>query len=150
MALGHKALQGANGDGRVKLASSAGWFARMTADAAADRSKRIRDPGIAIRLLVPPLGDEGDVAAGLGMDGTGLHAGKVGLEPLEVHQFGSGLQGALRDLCHRYFLTVSSTLAVAPLTSTACVVGFPSSLQVFRDRKSTRLNSSHQIISYAV
>src|SRR6266571_1560307 len=30
-----------------------------------------------------------------------------------------------------YFLTVRSTAAVAPLTSTAWVVGFPSSLQVF-------------------
>src|ERR1700674_659646 len=30
-----------------------------------------------------------------------------------------------------YFLTVSSTVAVAELTSTACVVGLPSSLQVF-------------------
>src|ERR1700741_5686188 len=30
-----------------------------------------------------------------------------------------------------YFLTVSSTVAIAPLTSTACVVGLPSSLQVF-------------------
>src|ERR1700719_4093664 len=30
-----------------------------------------------------------------------------------------------------YFLTVRSTVAVAPLTSTACVVGLPSSLQVF-------------------
>src|ERR1700675_1605982 len=30
-----------------------------------------------------------------------------------------------------YFLTVSSTVAVAPLTSTACVLGLPSSLQVF-------------------
>src|SRR5437016_11822007 len=77
MALGHKALQGANGDGRVKLASSAGWFARMTADAAADRSKRIRDPGIAIRLLVPPLGDEGDVAAGLVWTGQACMQGKL-------------------------------------------------------------------------
>src|SRR2546429_6017311 len=94
MALGHKALQGANGDGRVKLASSAGWFARMTADAAADRSKRIRDPGIAIRLLVPPLGDEGDVAAGLGMDGTGLHAGKVRSE-----EHTSELQSRLHLVC---------------------------------------------------
>src|SRR5207249_11279529 len=104
MALGHKALQGANGDGRVKLASSAGWFARMTADAAADRSKRIRDPGIAIRLLVPPLGDEGDVAAGLGMDGTGLHAVTVSAELLLKHRIELVDPGGLRDVCLRYLL----------------------------------------------
>ena len=63
---------------------AAGGLARVPADTAANRRKRVRDPGVAIRFLVPPLRDEGDVAAGLRMDGTGLHAGEVRLEPLEV------------------------------------------------------------------
>src|SRR5216684_947851 len=132
MTLRDKTLQGADRDWCVKLSAAARGLARMPANAAANRSKRIRNPGVTISFLVPPLRDERHIAPGLRMNGTGLHAGKVGLEPLEIHKFGSALHEERSGSLIGYFLTVSSTVAVAPLTSTAWVTGFPSSLQVFR------------------
>src|SRR5207245_10395537 len=73
-----------------------------------------------------------DIARSLGMYGSDLHAGKVRLEPLEVNDFGSTGHASDPGPYLIYFLTVNSTVAVAALTSTGCVVGLPSSLQVFR------------------
>src|SRR5215467_2757759 len=63
----------------------------MAAYAPANRSEGVRDPGVTIGFLVPPLRNQGDIASRLRVDGTSLHAGKVGLEPLEVDEFGSAL-----------------------------------------------------------
>ena len=61
----------------------------MPADAAANRGERIGDPSVAVSFLVPPLRNEGDVASGLRVNRTGLHAGEVRLQPIEVNEFGS-------------------------------------------------------------
>src|ERR1700687_1581536 len=132
MALGDETLQGADGNGHVKLATAACRLARMPADAATNGSEGVRDPSIAVRFLVPSLGDQRHVTSGLRVHWTRLHARKVRLQPLKIDEFGTRghLDGSLRSpIC--YFLTVRSTVAVAPLRSTACVVGLPSSLQVF-------------------
>jgi hypothetical protein len=39
------------------LAAPANCFARVSADAATDGSERVGNPGIAVRFLVPPLGN---------------------------------------------------------------------------------------------
>jgi hypothetical protein len=103
----------------------------MPAHTATNRGERIRGPGVAVSFLVPPLRDEGDVASGLRVNGAGLHAWEVRLEPLQVDEFGSASQEDCLESLSRYFLTVNSTVVLAEATSTACVVGLPSSLQVF-------------------
>jgi hypothetical protein len=132
MAHGNKPLQCANGNGHVQLPAAAGGLAGMAADAATDGCKGVGNPSVAVRFFVTPLGDQRHVTSGLGVYWTRLHAGKVRLQPLKVNQFSAC--GHLKDFLRSpicYFLTVRSTVAVAPLRSTACVVGLPSSLQVF-------------------
>src|ERR1700687_5615306 len=85
MALGDESLQGADGDGHVKLPAPTSGLTRMPAHAATDGGKRIGDPGVAVSFLVPPLRNERNVASGLRVDRTGLHAGEVRFEPLEVY-----------------------------------------------------------------
>src|ERR1700740_2107477 len=89
MALGDKSLQGADGDGQVKLPPPTGGLARMSTNAPTNRGERIRDPGVAVSLLVPTPRNERDVASGLGVHWTRLHAGEVRFEPFEVDEFGS-------------------------------------------------------------
>src|SRR6266704_3350691 len=84
VALGNEALQRANRNRRVKLPAPAGWLARMSTNAAANRSESIGDPSVAVSFLLSPLRDERDGASSLCVDGTGLHAGEVRFEPLEV------------------------------------------------------------------
>jgi hypothetical protein len=84
MALGDKSLQGADRDGHVKLPAPTGGLARMPANTATDGGEWIGDPGVAVCFLVPPLRNQSDVAPGLCVNGTGLHAGEVRFEPFEV------------------------------------------------------------------
>ena len=56
----------------------------MSTNAATDGGERIGDPSVAVCFLVPPLRNKRNVASGLCMDRTGLHAGEVRFEPLEV------------------------------------------------------------------
>src|ERR1700687_2976018 len=74
MALGDESLQGADGDGHVKLPPSASGLTRMPAHAATDGGEWIGDPGVAVSFLVPPLRNQSDVAPGLRVDGAGLPA----------------------------------------------------------------------------
>ena len=104
MALGDKPLEGTNGDGCVKLAAAAGWLARMPADAATDGSERVRDPRVPVSLLVPPPRYQRDISPGLGMDGTGLHAGEVRLKPLEIYEFGPAVHEKRRGSLSGLFL----------------------------------------------
>jgi len=103
----------------------------MPANTATNRGERIGDPGVAVGFLVPALRNEPDVSSGLRVDRASLHAGKVRFEPFEVNEFGSAAHDLRPGSLLVYFFTVNSTVVVAALTSTACVVGLPSSLQVF-------------------
>ena len=82
--LGDVPLEGADGDGRVDVAAPAGVLARRGAHAAADRSERVRRPRDEEGLLVTPLGDQLDVAAGVGLDGAARLALDLRLPVLEV------------------------------------------------------------------
>src|SRR5579864_713981 len=86
----------------------------MSANASANRREWIRDPGVAVCLLIPPLRYEGDVASGLRMNWAGLHAGEVRLEPLQVYEFGpaghEACPGSLsRLLLNRQFYSCTSS-----------------------------------------
>src|SRR5215469_15103682 len=76
----------------------------MAAYAPTNRGEGVRDPGVTIGLLVPPLCDERNIAACLGMNRAGLHAGEVGLEPLEVDEFGSAAHETCPESLSRLLL----------------------------------------------
>ena len=84
MALRDEALESTDGNGHIQLPAAAGRFAGMSANAATDGSERIGDAGVAVCFLVPSLRNEGDVSPGLRVNGTGLHAGEVRFEPLNI------------------------------------------------------------------
>src|SRR5712692_162681 len=136
VALGDESFERADRDRRVELSAAARRFAGVAADAAANGSEGVGDPGVAVGFLVASLGDQGDVSPCLGVDRTGLHAGEIGLQPVEVHEFCArahdGGFGCPLPRSFYYFFTVRSTVVVAAETVTACVVGLPSSLQVLR------------------
>ena len=71
-----------DGDRRVELAAPADRLAGRGADPAADRGERIGPAGHGVGLAIPPLGDERDVLARLGVDRARLLAGEVPLEPV--------------------------------------------------------------------
>ena len=56
----------------------------MPAHPATDGSEWIGDAGVAVSFLVSLLRNERDVASGLRVHRTGLHAGEVRFEPLQV------------------------------------------------------------------
>src|SRR5271156_6447313 len=89
MALGDETLQSSVGKSRAKLAASTGCLARMPTDTATDGSEGIGDPSVAVRFLVPPLGDQRHVPSGLGVDWTRLHARKVRFQPFKIDEFGA-------------------------------------------------------------
>src|SRR5207247_11077288 len=64
---------------------------------------------------------------------------RVGTQPCRLH-----------DRCAEVVAPVSRHLADAQADAQAQGVGHASTIGVHRDRKSTRLNSSHEWISYAV
>ena len=82
--LGQKALQGANGNGPVDFAAAAGRLARMRAHASADAGQRIRIARQPIGLFETSLGNQADVASGVGVGRAGHHAGKVRVQPIRV------------------------------------------------------------------
>ncbi len=82
--LGEKSLQRADGNGPVDFAAAAGGFAGMRADASADAGQRIGLARQSIGLFEAALGNQADVASGVGMRRTGHHAGKVGVQPIPV------------------------------------------------------------------
>ena len=89
--LGDVPLQGADRDGLVDVAAPAGVLAGRGADAAADRGEGIGRPRDEEGLLVTPLGDQLDVAAGVGLDGAARLALDLRLPVLEVgelHAYG--------------------------------------------------------------
>src|SRR5262249_25327756 len=55
--LGQKPLQRSNGNRQIEIAAPTRGFARMAANSAADRSKRIGDSRVSVRFLVSPLRD---------------------------------------------------------------------------------------------
>ncbi len=70
--IGDEAFEGADGDGGIDIAAAAVDFAGGAADASADGGKRIGSAGDFVSVFVSALGDGGDVAAGVGVDGTGV------------------------------------------------------------------------------
>ena len=62
-----EALERANGDGLVQIATAAIGFAGSAADAPADGGERIPRPRQAVGVLVAALGNGGHVAAGIRM-----------------------------------------------------------------------------------
>ncbi len=82
--LGQKSLQRANRDGLVDLAAPAGSLTRMRAHASADAGQRIGFARQAIGLFETTLGDQADVAPGVGVGRTRHHAGEVGVQPVPV------------------------------------------------------------------
>ena len=87
VALRDKALKGTDGDGRVELPATAGGFTRVAANPATDRSERVRAASVTVSFLVPAFRDQRHVATGLGVNWTGLHAGEVRLQPVQIYEF---------------------------------------------------------------
>src|SRR6185369_16497256 len=69
--VGHKPLEGADGDWLVYRSSAAGSLVRGTADAYADRGERIWPPGNQVRRLIVARCDRADVAPGVGVHRAG-------------------------------------------------------------------------------
>ena len=132
VAFGHKSLQRPDGNWQVKLSAATSRFTRMTANSAADGREGIGDPGITVGFFVPSLRDQRYVPPGLGVDGTGLHAGKGRFQPFQIDEFCASRHLDAPVPWSFYFFTVRSAVAPPAVTSTACVVTLPSSLQVFR------------------
>ncbi len=68
--LGDKPFERADGDCAVDRAATARVFARRGADAAANRRERIGGARNEKRLFVAPVGDQLDVASGIGAHRT--------------------------------------------------------------------------------
>jgi hypothetical protein len=66
--LAHEPLERADGNGRVHGSPAAGVFTGRGADPATDRGQRIGGARHEVRLFVPSLGDQLDVAPGVGRD----------------------------------------------------------------------------------
>src|SRR5215471_1202599 len=128
--LGQKPLQRADGNRQIEISSPARRLARMATNSAAYGCKRIGDSRVSVRLLVTSLCDQRHVPSGLGVDWTCCHAREIRFEPIEIDKFRATLHRSESPVPSTYFLTVSSTAVVPAETSTDCVVGLPSSLQV--------------------
>ena len=85
VALGKKALERADRDGLIDLAAAAGCLAGMSADASADAGHGIGLARYAVGFFKLTLGNELHIAAGIGVRGTGHHAGEVGVQPIPVN-----------------------------------------------------------------
>ena len=84
--LGDETLQRANRHGCVDRAASACVFARRGTHTATDRREGIRRTRDEIRLFIAALGDELDVATGVGADRTPALALDLGLPMLEIRE----------------------------------------------------------------
>ena len=82
--LGQKALQRANRNRPVDFAAAASRLARMRTDSSANAGQRIRIARQAISLFKSSLGNQADVASGIGMRRTRHHAGEVCVQPIRV------------------------------------------------------------------
>src|SRR5208283_1091333 len=79
--------EGADGNGSIELTAPAGGFTRVAANASTNRSEWIRSASITIGFLVLAFRNQGHVASRLRVNWTGLHAGKVRFQPVQVNQF---------------------------------------------------------------
>src|SRR3974377_1382055 len=104
----------------------------MPADTATDRGKGIGHPSVTVGVFIFPFCNKRDVASRLRVHGAGLHAREIRLEPFKIDEFLSRSHRYAPDALPSYFLTVRSAVAPEAVTSTDCVVGFPSSLQAFK------------------
>src|SRR5258708_11528648 len=106
--------------------------------------------GLAVHAV--PRRDRGAELLTLGIEVEGarsaahlvVHAGEADQhhdEAQQVHYF---------DVLGGSAVTAAASPTTRPAGLPAMVVTMPSSISSYSDRKSTRLNSSHQIISYAV
>jgi len=77
-------LQSTNGNGQVKFSAATGWFTGMTADAAANRGKRVGHPGVTVGISYFPR-QSATHNAPPGMHGTRLHAGKIRFQPIQIN-----------------------------------------------------------------
>ena len=68
------------------MPAPAGGLAGVTAHATANRGERIGLAGVPVRFFVPPLSDERHVPPRLRVHRTRLHAGEVGLQPIEIDE----------------------------------------------------------------
>ena len=141
-----KPLEGADGDGSIEFAAAAGGFAGVPTYAAANRSEWIRLTSVTVSFLVLAFRNQGHITPRLRVNRTGLHAGKIGFQPVQINEFcpllahvPAPLALHLSDLVGLRFRKLSCPgqrdtvmLAVVdPETVTACVAGLPTSLQVF-------------------
>ena len=85
VSLGQKALERTDRDWPVDLSATAGGLAGMRAYAAADAGQWIGFTGKLIGFFKSTFRDQRDIAARVGVRGTGHHAGKVGVQPIPVH-----------------------------------------------------------------
>src|SRR5208337_122396 len=85
VSLGEEALERADRDRLIDLAAAARRLAGMSADASADAGHWIGPARIAICLFKLTLCNELNIAAGIGVRGTGHHAGEVGVQPIPVN-----------------------------------------------------------------
>ncbi len=145
--LRHKALESADGDRSIELTAAAGGFTGVAANPAANRGERVRTTGVAVGFLVPAFRDQRHIAAGLRVNRTGLHAGEVRFQPVQVNEFCPLLTQVAAPLDSQFkilfrprvrqvfsvnhFVTVMLTVADPPETETDCDAGLPASLHVF-------------------
>src|SRR5574337_2223782 len=78
------------------------------------------------------------------LDMTPQIAGQHADQELEIERY------ALRDVNHQVMPNASITIESPLNLFKQCSIGFFPTHRIHRDRKSTRLNSSHHSISYAV
>ena len=93
--LGDVTLEGADGYRRVDGAAAARVFARRGADAAADRGKGVGSTRDEEGLFRPAVGDQLDVAAGVGGHGTAGLALDLGFPVREIRQLGANAHPSL-------------------------------------------------------
>src|SRR5690242_9567509 len=84
ISLGEKTLERPDGDGLVDFAAAAGRFAGVSADAAADARHGVGVARVTVRFFKAPLGNQRDVAPGVGPRRARHHARKVAVKPVAV------------------------------------------------------------------
>ena len=82
--LGEKTLESADGNGPVDLTAAARGLAGMRAHSSADAGQRIGVARDAIGFFEAALGNQADIASGVGVRRAGHHAGEVRVQPVPV------------------------------------------------------------------
>jgi hypothetical protein len=85
VSLGEEALERTDRDRLIDLSAAAGRLAGMSADAPADAGQADWARARAVGLFKLALCNELNIAAGVGVRGTGHHAGEVGVQPIPVN-----------------------------------------------------------------